>query len=235
MYILKIHKMNIILRGHIRNSFDNKLLYEFIKKIYMNEPNLSIYIHTWNIVQNNISWRNDLKNNLNSVTETLILNYFGDLVPLIKHIIIDDDKNIKINGKTSGNVSSGGMPLIGWKNYWYGKYKILEYLIGEKKENLSEFTVTMRFDLFTKKVYSNLPHNIDDTFNFVIKHKTDIIDKNIFIFEKEECNIDNIYVGSISSLYKLASKFHYDMDDILIQLGNIHNHEKYVYFVNKLI
>jgi len=127
------------------------------------------------------------------------------------------------------------MPLIGWKNYWYGKYKILEYLMEEKKDNINEFTVTLRFDLFTKKVYSNLPHNINDTFNFVIKYKSDNIDKNIFIFEKEECNIDNIYIGSISSLYKLASKFHNEMDKMLIKFGNIHNHEKYVYFVNKII
>lgn len=227
--------MNLILRGHIRNSFENKLLYEFVKKIYSLEPNLSIYIHTWNIIQNDVSWRRDIKKNFTNVNTEIIINYFDDLSHLIKYVIIDDDKNIKINGKLTGNVSSGGMPLIGWKNYWYGKYKILEYLIEVKKDNLDEFTVTMRFDLFTKKVYSNLPHNINDTLNFVVKNKTETIDKNVFIFEKEECNIDNIYLGSINTLFKLSSKFHNEMDDLLIKLGNIHNHEKYVFFVNKLL
>lgn len=143
--------MNLILRGHIRNSFENKLLYEFVKKIYLLEPNLSIYIHTWNIIQNDISWRKDIKKKNINVNIEMITLYFGDLSHLIKYIMIDDDKNIKINGKLTGNVSSGGMPLIGWKNYWYGKYKILEYLMDVKKDNLNEFTVTMRFDLFTKK------------------------------------------------------------------------------------
>jgi hypothetical protein len=192
-------------------------------------------VHTWNIIQNDVSWRRYIKKNFTNVNTEMITNYFCDLTHLIKHIIIDDDKNIKINGKLTGKVSSGGMPLIGWKNYWYGKYKILEYLTEVKKDNLNEFTITMRFDLFTKKVYSNLSHNINDTFNFVVKNKSETIDKNVFIFEKEECNIDNIYIGSIYTLFKLSSKFHNEMDDILIKFGNIHNHEKYVFFVNKLI
>ena len=49
--------MIIVLRGHIRQSFKNELLYRFIKYICLHYDNVEIYIHTWNIVQNGLSWR----------------------------------------------------------------------------------------------------------------------------------------------------------------------------------
>jgi hypothetical protein len=49
--------MILILRGHIRDSFDNNNLYELIKSIYEKNGDLMIYIHTWSIFQNNLSWR----------------------------------------------------------------------------------------------------------------------------------------------------------------------------------
>ena len=80
----------IILRGHIRNSFDDDKLYNLIKKISLNYK-IFIFIHTWNIQQSSISWRKvDQINNI--ITPDTINNYFKDLVPLIKNIIIDDDK-----------------------------------------------------------------------------------------------------------------------------------------------
>ena len=47
--------MIILLRGHIRNAFTNKNLYTFIKNI--SDNNTKIYIHTWNIISSNLSWR----------------------------------------------------------------------------------------------------------------------------------------------------------------------------------
>ena len=71
----------IMIRGHIRQSFNNDKLYLFIKKL-MNIYNLHIYIHTWDIFQNNISWR---KMNINNtkVTENVIYHYFRDCSPCI--------------------------------------------------------------------------------------------------------------------------------------------------------
>ena len=50
--------MILIIRGHIRNSFETKNLYNLIKEIHIIFPGLKIFIHTWNIFANNISWRN---------------------------------------------------------------------------------------------------------------------------------------------------------------------------------
>ena len=85
--------MILIIRGHIRKSFENKQFYNFIKKIYEIYPTLEIYIHTWSIFANNISWR-EIEVNDNIVTEDTIYTYFDDLKHLIKNIIIDDDTKI---------------------------------------------------------------------------------------------------------------------------------------------
>ena len=46
--------MYIIIRGHIRNSFETKELYNLIK--YLSEKyTIKIYIHSWSVKQNNIS------------------------------------------------------------------------------------------------------------------------------------------------------------------------------------
>ena len=70
--------MILLLRGHIRNSFENKDLYNFIKEIHYLIPDLKIFIHTWNIFCNNLSWRiMDMDSRV--VKEELIYEYFDDL------------------------------------------------------------------------------------------------------------------------------------------------------------
>ena len=55
--------MIIVLRGHIRNSFDNTNLLKLLKRIIVNIPDIKIYIHTWKEKSNKISWRNNNRNN----------------------------------------------------------------------------------------------------------------------------------------------------------------------------
>ena len=104
----------IILRGHIRKSFDDDKLYNLIKKINL-IYNIHIYIHTWNIQQTNVSWR-PIEKIDNIITKESIYNYFKDLSFLIKHIIIDDDTKIKLIGNLEGTIGTI-CPLIGWKRY----------------------------------------------------------------------------------------------------------------------
>ena len=75
--------MIVILRGHIRNSFDNLQLYNFIK--YLSQQYvLDIYIHTWSIKQNNISWR-IIKNDFTEINTKYIEDYFKDLFKFVKN------------------------------------------------------------------------------------------------------------------------------------------------------
>ena len=172
--------MIIIIRGHIRDSFETKNLYNLIKKIHIISPDLKIFIHTWNIFANNISWRN-ININEQNVNDKIIYNYFDDLQYLIKNIIIDDDTKIKLIGNLYGEINNSSMPIIGWKNYWYGKHKIIDYIYNINI-NENEMIVNFRFDIM-----SNQYNSFDETIiiNFIENNSKMIFTKNIFLFNDE--------------------------------------------------
>ena len=222
--------MILIIRGHIREAFKTKELYNLLKEIHIIFPDLKIFIHTWNIFANNISWR-QIKINEENVNDKIIYNYFDDLKHLIKHIIIDDDTKINLIGKLSGNISNSSMPILGWKNYWYGKYKAIDYLYNINIDE-NEMIINSRFDLM------NNSNNFDQEFilNFIKNNSKIIFTKNIFLFNDEiNFGIDNIYIGNINTMYKLINKFFYELDDILIKNNNIRNQEILVYRINAIL
>jgi len=225
--------MILVIRGHIRNSFQTQLLYNFIENIYVIHPDLQIYIHTWNIIANNISWRN-IDANYQNVDEELIYNYFGKFKNCIKHIIIDNDTNITLIGNLIGNINNGPMPIIGWKNYWYGKYKIIDYIYNQNQnqnQNINQPVVNFRFDLFDNS------NNFDDktVINFIMDNNKLQFTKNIFMFNYERNGIDNIYMGNIYTMHKLIHKFCYELDDILTKNNDTINQEKLVYRINSTL
>ena len=94
----------LLLRGHIRDSFKDKILFNFVRELG-NIYNVKIYIHTWNIYSTRLSWR-EVKDNNNNVTMIDIVTYFNGVKCTFKHIDIDDDSKINLIGDTSGNVFS---------------------------------------------------------------------------------------------------------------------------------
>ena len=221
--------MIIVIRGHVRNSFETNQLYNFIEEVHNIYPDLKIFIHTWNIFANNISWRN-IDVNSAQVNEERINNYFGKLSNCIKHIIIDNDKDIKLIGNLVGTINNGPMPIIGWKNYWYGKYKIIDYIYNEEKYD-EETVVNLRFDLFSNS--NNFDKNL--IIDFIKKNNEIKFTKNQFLFDYEANGIDNIYIGNINTMYKLTNKFFYELDDILCKNNNTRNQERLVYRINEQI
>ena len=221
--------MIIVIRGHVRNSFETNQLYNFIEEVHNIYPDLKIFIHTWNIFANNISWRN-IDVNSAQVNEERINNYFGKLSNCIKHIIIDNDKDIKLIGNLVGTINNGPMPIIGWKNYWYGKYKIIDYIYNQQKYD-EETVVNLRFDLFSNS--NNFDKNL--IIDFIKKNNEINFTKNQFLFDYEANGIDNIYIGNINTMYKLTNKFFYELDDILCKNNNTRNQERLVYRINEQI
>jgi len=230
----------LVLRGHIRSGFSSDNLYHFVSKIYNNCPDLKIYIHTWNIIQNNVSWRQIEQKDI-PITNELIFWYFKDLSCLIKHIIIDDDSTIILNGRLKGDVipESGcwKLPIIGWKRYWYGKYKIIKYLY-ETLENKNEIILNCRFDVLCnsnslksdkvidfincniyKPIFKNIFLDSMDAFSRIHNVKAHI--NNLFVFS----GIDNFYLGNIETQYKLAEHFHLNLDNIVSKPLGFTNHE----------
>ena len=219
--------MILIIRGHIRETFETKKFYEFIKKIHYMQPDLKIFIHTWNIFANNISWRY-IKKNETIVTKEIIYNYFENLKNNIEDIIIDDDKHIQLIGNLNGNTGIGPLPLIGWKNYWYGKYRIIEH-IHNKYGDIDEMTINLRFDIL-----NNSNNFGETTLVDFIKNKIDNkFTKNIFLYDKEVNGIDNIYIGNVKTMYKLIHYFFYELDKILSENMYIYNQERLVYRINE--
>jgi hypothetical protein len=217
--------MILLLRGHIRNSFKDDKLYHLIETIYKHIPNLSIYIHTWNIYANTISWRR-VEGNDYPVSDIDIYNYFKDLKHLIQHIIIEDDSNINLIGKTDGLIGKSRVPILGWKNYWYGKYQIINYM----KEHLdplstNENIINCRFDVLEN---SN-SIQADSILPFILSHHEKSLHKNMFLYTHECVGIDNIYIGNINTMYTLIRTFFYELDDIIRSYPNIGNPENLVF------
>lgn len=222
--------MILIIRGHIRDSFKTKNLYNLIKEIDNTFPDLKIFIHTWNIFANNVSWREITVDNQN-VNNEIIYNYFDDLKHLIKHIIIDDDTKIELIGNLSGNIGNSPMPIIGWKNYWYGKYKIIDYLYNAPIDE-NETIINCRFDIM------NNSNNFDEIniIRFLITNSEIDFTKNKFLFDDDNhLGIDNIYIGNVLTMYKLIKKFFYELDDILSKNNDIFHQELLVYRINSTL
>ena len=220
--------MILMVRGHIRNSFETKDFYLLVKELHEMYPDLKIFIHTWNIFANNISHRPIIVNNQN-VDNQIIYDYFDDLKNLIQNIIIDDDSKINLIGNVSGNI--GCNPMIGWKNYWYGKYRAIED-ISNKNINKNEIVVNLRFDIMN----NSISFSKDKIVDFIKNNSEVIFTKNAFIFDNEQnFGIDNIYIGNIETMHKLTNKFFYELDEILIQNQNIGAPEYLVYRVNNAL
>jgi len=224
--------MIIIIRGHLRESFDNPDLFFLIKAIHEIEPtNLKIYIHTWNIFANNLSWR-EINENNTTVTKDTINEYFGELQHLIKDILIDDDKNIQLIGITEGSIhAGGGMQRLGWKNYWYGKHKIVEHIknkTAHSDANADEMIVNFRFDVLNNSNNFTQAQIVD----FIKTNQNARITKNIFICHQHHCGIDNIYMGNIDTMYKITRHFCYCLDEILTMFYDIRPHVRLIYLVN---
>jgi len=232
--------MILILRGHIRDAFNNTNLLNLIKDIYNLDSNLKIYIHTWNIFANNISWR-EIKQNNTIVTKEIIYNYFNgsglEHVLDNDNIIIDDDTKIKLIGNVQGNINNGIMPIIGWKNYWYGKYKIIKHIYDKKNEknndndNDNELIINLRFDILN----NNNTISCNNIIHFIKNNLDRSFTKNLFIKEKECGGIDNIYIGNITTLYKLIHYFYSFLDDILLNNNDTIHQEFLVYRLNNIL
>jgi hypothetical protein len=202
-----------MIRGHIRSSFETPYLYNTIKYLSLNND-LEIYIHTWDIIQSNISWRT-IEEKKTKVNIELIHNYFKELTPLIKKIIIENDKNIVLHGYKEGHIVCA--PLIGWKNMWCGKYHLIKY-IKDNVEDSNQLVINLRFDLFdNSNVFDFM--NVLKFINNIIYYKniTNLtLTRNIFIKNHPKCfGIDNIYIGNINTMYTLISHFHHNLDHII--------------------
>ena len=220
--------MILIVRGHVRDSFDDDNLYNLILKLVCRYP-IEIYIHTWDVQASHLSWRHVEPNN-NPVTEERIITYFRSLSQLIKHIIIEDERDVQLIGNTEGCVAGSNAPLKGWKYYWHGKHKIAEFLY-DNFDPETKPVVSMRFDIFNNSV----GFDSSQILNFIDKHKDDNFKMNSFITEGGYIGCDNLYIGSVKTNYLLTKQFAQNMDKICEANRHIRNQELLAPIINQLI
>ncbi len=222
--------MIILLRGHIRNSFDNEELYNFINEL-SKKYLIQIYIHTWNIKQNNISWRK-MENDFTEITIKTIQNYFKDLNIFIQKIMIEDEKNISLIGNLEGKILCTKTNILGWKRYIYGQYKLCDFVY----HHLSgcEFVINTRFDLFCNSFVFPMDEMMKFIDNEYVKKNNK---KNIFLKEGEYCGLDNIILGNMNTQYQLFSYLYFHLDDFCQDPQNTYliHPEFLVYRANQLL
>jgi hypothetical protein len=200
--------MIIVLRGHIRQSFQTDDLYFFLKELY-NINNFDLFIHTWSITASSLSWRT-ISEDLTPITKEIIYDYLKDLSHTVKLIIIDDETLCCLVGKIEGNVCSSLMPILGWKRYWCGQFRILDEM-ASLVINKEEAILNFRFDFLDNK-FSALK---EEYLAFFSKEKSSNFTKNIFL--KDGCfyGLDNFYMGNYKTMYLSVREFHLNLDEIL--------------------
>lgn len=209
--------MIVLLRGHIRNSFDTEFLYIFLSELNKVVP-IELYIHTWGIKQNSLSWR-PLETNTTVIDPGTITTYMRELATCIKDIRIDPDGSLPLIGNTEGKIAKSAAPIIGWKHMWAGKHAMLEQIYKENDPNA--LILNTRFDLFSNK------------FLFKPRSLIELVKKSIttpptgiaFLDSKPFYGCDNYYIGTVATMYKLAHHFHTNLDEILARYATLGNQE----------
>jgi hypothetical protein len=225
----------LLLRGHVRETFENDELYDLIKEI-SNIVEIEIYISTWNIYANNLSWR-EIKEDNREITEQIIRTYFRELQEKIHLVLIHDEKNILLNGRIDGVFGKGDMPIRAWKNMWYSQYFMMDFINKTKPKN--QLLLNLRLDILknsnrdiNNKEY--ILHYVNVYAGFLKNNAN--IKKNNFLLELEWAGIDNIIGGTVETMYKLLRHFHFNLDAILTSYGNFKfPHEVLVYRENDKI
>ena len=218
-------KINLILRGHIRSSFSDSRLRVLLDEI-SNSFDMGIYVQTWSIVQNGLSWRN-LSVVEDMVTKEMVVDYLGG--ERIREMRILDDSKIKHHGNIEGRIGRTPCPVIAWKNMYYGKFVASRDVIG--REDPRSATLQMRFDILSNP-FSPKEAQIMD---YIMRNRAffdgddDMEERIKFLWMRCFMGVDNLYMATAEDMHKFISYMYYDMDRIL----NFHRrtvHQEHIAF-----
>lgn len=200
-------------RGHIRDSFRNNRLRNFIDLLKLTFPNVQIIFQTWSTFQckKNHSWRKVNENN-QVVYIQHIQNYFKNIPPQNLNCMILDDDNIPYYGSIEGNIADSKMPKKGWKNMWYGIAKGLEKSLTGCYNNP---IVNFRFDFFDVPLSNDVDavcdYHIIEFIHQYLESKSNTIS---FFYKNNDIGVDNLYIGPLNKIKCLNNYFNYHLDEI---------------------
>lgn len=213
--------MKVLIRGHIRNSFDNDTLYQMCKRIN-DEHGIELYLQTWNVYSNSLSWR-PINSDNTVVTKEVIYEYFKDLSPCIKFLQIDSEKYIYFKKTPEGKVGGSPMPMLGWKYLIYSMFNLVKMV----KDN---FTITEPI-ILTRYDINLIPHNnlsIDYILEYINNFK--LINPPL-IFAKGNLNLhtgcENLIYGNIDTIYNLLYRMWNQTGAVVLRHAKHGSQEKY--------
>ena len=219
----------VLLRGHIRETFKNKILFDFLKEL-CDLYNVRLYIHTWNVYSTNLSWRK-IENIIVNVSMLDIRTYLSGLNCEIKSIEIDNDNKIDLIGDITGNIFSTLLPKLAWKRMWYGINKMAQII--NNSEDPGTLVINTRFDLFNNSCSQD---KTDRLIRLIDKNIGVNLTENKFLYSSDNLiGADNYYVGLPSLMYKLSNNFHTNLDEINNRYINIYFQEVTVFYENNVL
>ena len=204
--------MKVLIRGHVRQSLDTRDFYWLLKKLDV-MIGIEIYMQTWRVKQNELSWRPMIADDT-EVTQELILNYMDDLSSKIKKIIILDEKDVALSGRTNGLIGNSKMPIKGWKYMLSGMNVITDYVNNDCREN--EVVLLTRFDMLNNKPESYV---LDFVKYYARQMPRDLVFAHVGADEFVG-GCDNVMMGRIRTIAALITRM-MDLDNIIARYPNV--------------
>lgn len=210
--------LNVVLRGHVRSSFEDDGLRWLLSDI-SERFGTRIYAHTWNVVQNSLSWRGveEVRREVNAGTVFDYLSGFD-----VKSVAVDDDSSISHVGNVEGNIGRTRCPILGWKNMYWGKMAAMNALA--EVEPPDSVTLQMRFDILLNPFSPKREEVVEFVSREYDAIKNGPGDERLR-FLRMHCfmGVDNIYMAKALDMLRFTSYMYNDMDRILhVHRGTIH-------------
>lgn len=211
--------LNLVLRGHVRSSFDDGRLRDLVRSI-SEIFDVGIYVQTWSVVQNSLSWRG-LSDIPKEVDEGTVRDYMES--DRIKCVKILDDSKIKHVGSVEGKIGRTPCPVLAWKNMYYGMVVASKAVFDA--ESPTSVTAQMRLDILSNPF--SPPHA--EVVSFLQRDYGVLAggqqgdERMRFLRMRCFMGVDNIYMSTTEDMYRFVSYMYYDMDRI------IHFHRKTIH------
>jgi len=201
--------LNLILRGHIRSSFEDERLRFLVGDIF-NRFDVRMYVQTWNILQNSLSWRR-----LEEVSKRVCKGFVdGYMRPhLAKKILVMDDSEIVHPGSIEGTIGRTKCPVLGWKNMYRGMLEAAEAVVAN--EDHDHPTLQMRIDILSNPFSPEKKEILDFIERDYEVAKRDREERIRFLRMRCFLGVDNIYMARSSDMHRFISYMYYNMDRIL--------------------
>ena len=220
-----------IIRGHIRDSFDNgSLLKDFIR-LLINKYNVTIYVHTWTNKECKKTWRHEASMyswkktpEQLKVTEELISEHFKEFKHLIKKITLEDEEKVKLCGRTEGQLTDiCTMTTKSWKYFIHNLYVSLTKV---EPEDRNKTIFSMRFDMIQKRLFSTW-HGFDHNkmLESYFKICTSYIERSNLKYKwckmqsigGSSAGYDNALLGDFRFMEKLFHMLQLKLDTVLVK------------------